>query len=204
MNKRVIGFVGIIALLVCASVTFYLLTGGDNKDDKKVVETDAIKFSKEYTKVPEKNVFVYRTADEIVKILENGTGIVFMGFAECPWCQAYAPILNEVVMDIGIEKIFYCDIRTDRANNTEAYKKIVNLLDDNLDYDEEGNYRVYVPDVTVVLNGEVVGHDNETSLIMDSSLTPEAYWTNEKKSDSKSKLETLIDLIVDGSCVQCE
>jgi hypothetical protein len=207
MSKKIVSFVGVIALVVCVLVTFYLLVDNNkdnDEDENKVVITDAIKFSKEYTGVQEKNIFVYKTADEVVKILENGTGIVFMGFAACPWCQAYAPILNDVAMDIGIDKIFYCDIREDRANETEAYKKIVSLLGNNLQYDDEGNHRVYVPDVSVVVNGEIMGHDNETSLINDSTLTPEAYWTDEKKNELRLKLEELIDPLVDDSCTKCE
>jgi len=205
MSKKIVSFVGVIALLVCVSVTFYLLVDNSNdKNDKPVVETDAVKFSKEYTQVPEKNIFVYKTVAETAKILENGTGIVFMGFAACPWCQAYAPTLNDVAMDIGIEKIFYCDIREDRANNTEAYKKIVSLLGNNLQYDDEGNHRVYVPDVSVVVDGVIMGHDNETSLINDSTLTPEVYWTNDKKNELRLKIEELIEPLVDESCTKCE
>ena len=40
---------------------------------KKEIETDAIKFAKEYSTVTEDNYFVYRNNEEIIKILEHGT-----------------------------------------------------------------------------------------------------------------------------------
>ena len=56
--------------------------------NKNFVKTDNEKFSDEYG-ITTDNVFVYRTQDEILKILQHGTGIVYLGFPECPWCKAY-------------------------------------------------------------------------------------------------------------------
>ena len=148
------------------------------------------------------NVFVYRTGDEIVKILENGTGIVYLGFPECPWCCAYVKYLNEVAKDEGIEKIYYYNILEDRKNNTETSKKIVSLLSDYLLYDEEGNERVFVPDVTFILNGEIIGHDSETSVITED-ITPEEYWTSSKVDRLKEKLRIYMVDINNLSCSSC-
>ena len=69
--------------------------------------TDASKFKEEYSNVSEDNVFVYRTDKEIIEILKHGTGIVYLGFPECPWCQAYVSYLDEVAKETKIEKIYY-------------------------------------------------------------------------------------------------
>ena len=76
-------------------------------NQKQEQETDSQKFAKEYSTVTEDNYFVYRNAEEIIKILEHGTGVVYLGFPECPWCQAYVPMLNEVSDVEGLEKIYY-------------------------------------------------------------------------------------------------
>ncbi len=184
--------IGIIVLLLLGVLGYFLLFNNE--------ETDSEKFSKEYDM--EENVFVYRNIDEIIKILENGTGIVYLGFPECPWCKAYVKILNEVAKEEGIEKIYYYDILEDRSNNTEKYQKIVSILNDNLLYDEEGNHKIYVPDVTFVLNGEIIGHDNETSVITED-ITPEDYWTDENKENLKNKLRLLINEISNNKCTDC-
>ena len=88
-----------------------LILGGYFLFHKSTPITDAKKFASEYKEVDEKNVFVYKNVDEIIKIMEHGTGIVYLGYPECPWCQAYVPYLNEVAQNIGIEKIYYCNTK---------------------------------------------------------------------------------------------
>ena len=127
-------------ILLIILVVSVLLTGC--KDKTKEEETDSQKFSKEYPDVSEYNVFVYKDIDEIIKILEHGTGIVYLGFPECPWCQAYVPKLNEVADVEGLEKVYYYNIYNDRKENTEKYQKIVSILSDHLQYDEEGNKHI--------------------------------------------------------------
>ena len=144
-------------ILLIILVVSVLLTGC--KDKTKEEETDSQKFSKEYTDVSEYNVFVYKDIDEIIKILEHGTGIVYLGFPECPWCQAYVPKLNEVADVEGLEKVYYYNIYNDRKENTEKYQKIVSILSDHLQYDEEGNKRIFVPAVIAVSDGKIVGFE---------------------------------------------
>lgn len=91
-------------------------------------ETDAYRFSQEYKEIDADNVFVYRDIDEIIKILENGTGVVYLGFPECKWCQRYVTYLNEVAQYEGIEKIYYYNIKEDRANNTLSIRRLLVFL----------------------------------------------------------------------------
>ena len=172
-------------------------------DDKNEVNNDALKFKEEYSEVSDDNVFVYRDINEIIKILENGTGVVYLGFPECQWCQAYVVMLDEVAREEGLEKIYYFNILEDRKNNTEEYQKIVSILKDNLLFDEEGNKRIYVPDVTAVLKGEIIGHNNESSVV-DGTQTPEEYWDEEKVKTLKSQLRNMISQVNDELCTSCD
>ena len=185
-----------ILLVIPILLTFILV--GCKKE-----ETDAQKFAKEYTNLTEYNYFVYRESDEIVKILENGTGVVYLGFPECKWCQAYVPILNEVADIEGLEKIYYYDILEARKNNTDDYQKMVEILSDNLQYDDEGNKRIYVPAVIFVSKGEIVGFDDETSYDTKGFEKPEDYWTEEEISDLKLKLTDSMTKILDNRCTDC-
>lgn len=155
------------------------------------VETEAVRFGMEYPMVGDNNVFVYGSVEEIIDVLENGTGVVFLSFPSCPWCQAYAPFLNEVAVDLGIDKIIYYDLYEDRVNNSDEYQKIVSILNEHLELDTTGRPRVYVPDVTVVKNGEIIGHDNETSTIS-GDVTPDEYWTEDRIAALKNKLKSFI------------
>lgn len=189
-------------LLIILSVAL-ILTGCTDKSKEKEKETDSQKFSKEYTDVSEYNVFVYKDIDEIIKILEHGTGIVYLGFPECPWCQAYVPKLNEVADVEGLEKIYYYNIYNDRKENTKEYQKIVNILSDYLQYDEEGNKRIFVPAVISVSEGKIIGFDDETSLDTKGLDDPKEYWTEERVKSLKEKLTNMISPIVDNKCTDC-
>lgn len=197
MNKKVIIIMSsVLVLIIVGIILFFALN--DNKS-----ETDAEKFSKEYTSVPTDNVFVYRDIDEIINILENGTGIIYIGFPECPWCQKYVVYLNEVAKTMGVEKIYYLNIMEDRKNNTKEYQKLVSLLDEYLDYDEEGNKRIFVPNVTFVVKGEIVGHDNETSQVTSEDGTTEEYWDKDKVKFLKTRLSGLINEVNGNACNSC-
>lgn len=196
MKKKtilVVSIILIVLLIIMGIIVF-------NKDYK----TDAERFSEEYSDVPFDNVFVYRNIDEIINILEKGTGIVYLGFPECPWCQKYVVYLNEVAKKMGVEKIYYFNILEDRKNNTKEYQKIVSILSDYLDNDEEGDPRVFVPDVTFVVKGKIVGHDNETSQVTEEDGTPEEYWDKEKVSFLKTRLSGLINEVQGNSCNSCD
>ena len=195
MDKKIKYIVlGVLLLLIASLVVYFVFIKKDNN-------TDNIKFSKEYTSVSKDNIFVYRSKDEIINILEHGTGIVYLGFPECPWCMAYVPLLNEIAKNEGIEKIYYYNIREDRKNNTEFYQKVVSILNDYLNYDEEGKKRIFVPNVTFVKEGKIIFNDNETSLI--SEGTPSEYWTEEKKTLFNEKFRKNINELLDDVCTSC-
>ena len=195
MNKKVKYIIlGVLLLLIASLVVYFVFIKKDNN-------TDNIKFSKEYTSVSKDNVFVYRSKDEIINILEHGTGIVYLGYPECPWCMAYVPLLNEIAKNEGIEKIYYYNIIEDRKNNTEFYQKVVSILNDYLNYDEEGKKRIFVPNVTFVKEGKIIFNDNETSLI--SEGTPSEYWTEEKKTLFNEKFRKNINELLDDVCTSC-
>ena len=162
--------------------------------------TDASKFKEEYSRVSEDNVFVYRTDKEIIDILKHGTGIVYLGFPECPWCQAYVSYLDEVAKETKIEKIYYLNILEIRKNNTREYQEIVYLLDNYLSYDEEGKKRIYVPAIVAVKEGEIIGFDDETSHDTKGYETPEEYWKNEDLDGLKAKLEKMFSETVKNVC----
>ena len=172
------------------------------KNPMRVLYSDAKRFAKEYPTVGENNVFVYKSIDEVIKILEKGTGVVYLGFPECPWCQAYVKYLDEVARENGLKEVYYFDIREDRKSNSEKYQKIVSLLEGNLLYDDGGKPRIYVPDVTGVVDGGIVGHNNETSVIEGS--TPEAYWDSERVANLKAVLKDMIMKVMEsGMCTSC-
>ena len=86
-NKGIIIVMSIIIVVLVAVVVFLLVKDNEKDETDNNEITDALKFAEEYTLVPDDNVFVYSDVDEIIDILENGTGVVYLGFPECQWCD---------------------------------------------------------------------------------------------------------------------
>lgn len=192
-NNKVLIIISIVVLVLVAFLALRLR----EKPTKTPVETDSEKFAREYGWVDEfgnkiDNVFVYRTPEEIIKILKNGTGIVYLGFPECPWCGQYVVYLNEVAKKNNVKKINYLNILEDRKNNTDAYKEITSILSDYLQYDDDGNKRIYVPAVIAVKDGKIVGFDDETSYDTKGYENPQDYWENEDLAGLKDKLSCMM------------
>jgi len=187
-----------IALLMVSSCMFLQCTGSQMSDSER--------FALEYPLVGKDNIFVYKNADETADILAKGRGVVFIGYKECPWCQSYAVFLHDVAREMEIDKIYYCDIKEDRENNSESYRKIVDVLAGRLQYDDEGRSRVYVPDVSIVSRGRIITRDYETSKETLGYDTPQEYWNDERADALKERLRAGIDVlkqIIANSCNKC-
>ncbi|MBQ9072056.1 MAG: hypothetical protein IJY25_02750 [Bacilli bacterium] len=199
MKKKVL-IIALILVVVLGLGVFFAI-----KAYKEANMTDAEKFAKEYTEVSDDNVFVYRDIDEIIQIMEEGTGIVFLGFPECDWCQAYVKYVDEVAKEMEIEEVYYYNIKEDREDNTKEYQKIVELLEERLQKDDEGNSRVYVPNVSFHADGKLVGNNCETSLDTKGLDDPEEYWTEEEVKELKASLTKYINRVLPAltTCTEC-
>jgi hypothetical protein len=168
--------------------------------------SDSEKFALEYPLVGKDNIFIYKNVSETADILANGRGIVFIGFQECPWCQFYAVMLHDVAREMEIDKIYYCDIKDDRENNSKDYQRIVCILANHLQYDDEGHPRVFEPDVSIVSRGRIITRDYETSKETSGYETPEEYWNDEKVNAFKERLKkgmSILIQIINSSCKTC-
>ena len=194
-TKVIMITMGVIIVTLIALVIFLIVRNNDNgvNDD-----SDAARFAQEYSSVGNDNVFVYADYEEIINVLESGSGIVYLGFPECKWCQQYVVYLNEVAKEKNVSEIYYYNIREDRTNNTENYLRIVDYIREYLEVDEEGNPRIYVPAVVFMNQGTIVGFDDETSL---ESGDVNEYWTDEKVDALKEKLDLYIDNT--NVCIDC-
>jgi len=200
-RKRLIMLLsGIILVLSFALV--YLNTDLFKKTDVGTVidnnVSNNVRFYREYPSVDVENIYYYATYDEVVKVLTEGTGIVFFGFPVCPYCQVYAPVLDEVARERSIEKIYYFNIKDMREKETDEYKRLVEILNKYLESDENGDKRVYVPDTYFVKEGKIVGHNNSMSTL--SGVDAKEYFTEEVRKDLKKQLIELTEKVYEPIC----
>lgn len=185
MKKKIILFITLIILVGVISLVCIKLNGKDEKQVK-----DSIKFKEEYEKIndtvkpkvslEDDNPFVYVSDEKIVDTLKKGTGLIYFGFSNCPWCRNAVNVLQYVNAD----KILYFDLKDKRdtyevingvltktKDGTKEYYEVLEILNDILDdYEIEdnsntykvGEKRIYVPLVVGVLDGKIVGYHLDT------------------------------------------
>lgn len=188
--------------LVAVLLTFLLILTGCNsvkvtKVKDEINETDAIRFSNEYKKVDKDNNFKYATYNNIIEIFEKSSGIIYLSYPSCVYCNEAAPILNEVAKEKKVKEIFYYNFSEIRSSNTLEYKKLTELLKDYIGEDESGNKRITAPTTVFVQNGTIKG-------VIVGEFTDEEKETKELSEESKNKLKEeykkLTDEVYNADC----
>ena len=194
MKKNYKFFILIISALVL--IGFVVFTFDDVKEEfVKMTETDGERFKREYEaingkeaygmkypslEIDKENPIKYSNAEEIESILSGRSGIIYLGYPNCPWCRTAVPVLLHAASDAGVDKIYYIDMSEERSSykvedgklvlekkGTDQYYKLLELFHDYLEeyfvQDEEGydyftgERRIYVPIVFFVKEGKIIG-----------------------------------------------
>ena len=119
-----------------------------------------------YVDLPVDNTIVYATFDDIMDILDGGSGVFFFGRPVCPWCRILYPTLLQVAIDKDIA-LYYYDIEYDRTAHNQNYITFLDRLHNYLPVDDRNQTpgtpdfdpemkRVTVPHIFVVRDGVVV------------------------------------------------
>ena len=177
-----------IIFIVCIAL-FILIGKMDFKTDS---ESEAKKFSNIYPMVSDNNVYVFATATDVLNILNGRSGVVLLGFPSNKWTSYYAKILNDVAMELGIEKISYYDFLSDRDESNGTYETVVKTLNVYAPVDDEGNQNLQAPTVIVVKDGNVLGYFDETSIIK-GLASPEVYYNDYQISTTHDNFKRVLE-----------
>lgn len=170
-----------------------------NKDT--INNLDSIKFKEEYEalnsnsvvmEIDENNPIKYIEFNEVIDLLNGGTGVLYFGFPGCPWCRNMLPVLFDVAEYNNIETVYYYNPSNIRKNGDDDYKQLTNILNNYLLENEEGEKTLYVPDVYFVKNGEIIGHHLST---VDSQTNPFTPLTQEQTNELKNIYQELFNKI---------
>lgn len=118
--------------------------------------------------------FDYEEFDDVVELLTEDTGVLYLGFPTCPWCRALIPALIDAWnLTNSKEEITYYnihDLRPVRSLDEEGnvitekeadpkYDRLVELMYDHLrpfeGSNDESIKHIYVPMVVFVRNGNI-------------------------------------------------
>lgn len=203
---------------------------------KDILELDSVKFKEEYESLNDKtkensengylkvnidvkNPVKYAEYEEVKEIITNGTGVIYFGFPECPWCRNAVPVLLESAKNTGLDTIYYFNALSIRDKKhlddngeiivddegTKEYKELVKLLYEHLDVYEGLNddsiKRLYFPSVLFVKDGKIIGFHSGT---VESQEDPSIGLTEKQKEELKEiysnyMLETLGTICTESS-----
>ena len=190
MNKKAKIVTGVVVAIILIIMGYFMF---HKKDDEPsyTITNDSLKFKEEYESLNGKdngngknylsvdiksyNPISYSNYEEIFDILDKGTGVIYLGFPECPWCRNLVPVLVDSALEEKVSPIYYLNISGDRntlsltkkgkikteKEGTENYLKLVDILKDYLPvYDglnDDSIKRIYLPTVIFVKDGKVLG-----------------------------------------------
>lgn len=148
--------------------------------------------------LPDDHRFTTATDRDIINLLENGSGIIYFGFPECPWCRNMMPVLDEAAKDSDVDQIHYLNVREirdtrslaedgtvviDEPGSTSYAEILAELGDFAPEYtglNDPTQRRIYVPLVVAVRDGKVVGSHMST---VDSQTDPYIALTEEQHDE---------------------
>lgn len=221
-------------LVVLAVILLLVITGCSYVKEEKVninkfkeeyesvngTKIDGTGFKHRNVKIPEDHPFVYKSANDIITMMDNGeTFVVYFGFAQCPWCRSVLPTLIEVADELGVKEIFYVDVSEIRDNysideagdvvltkeGSEGYIGLLNRLDNVLDdytlTDEDGKEikvgekRIYAPNVVSIVSGKP--KELETGI---SDMQDDAFMelTDDMKKDTYNKFKCALKCVLEN------
>ena len=91
----------------------------------KPEEIELNKFSTEYTLVPEDNIYVYRSIDEIIDILENKTGVIPRTHQEIRECSMELSGEELQRIQVGTKELDFGQIFKNSENSKTFWMKII-------------------------------------------------------------------------------
>lgn len=174
----------IIIFIILIGMFIYL---GSIDYNEKI--SDNIRFSTDFSLVPEDNVFKYVTAGEVRKIASGSKGIVLFG-TKNEWVEYYAFIINKVAKEMGIKEIYYYDFIKNRNDNNGTYEDIVEKLSNYVTYNDRGRAEIYAPTLLVASDKEIIYYNAETSFVK-GKVTPSVYWNNFKQNEKEQELKVV-------------
>ncbi len=220
----------LVLFILISVITIYGCTKENSNNE------DALKFKKEYedlndvemstgknyptVNISSDNKVIYASYEELFDILSEGSGVIYLGYPECPWCRNAVPVLLDASKELNMN-IYYMNMHDERDSikaredgslevvneGTEGYKKLLERLDSILpDYtleDIHGNTvsanekRVYVPLVVFVRDGEIVGYHADT---VDSQTNPQILLNEDQKNELMDIYLDLMHKVLNDVC----
>lgn len=238
-NKFWVWYIPLL-VIVCLVVGVLLIEAKNKETVNTGNNSDAVKFNNEYSElngkvndsngsyypevtVGDNNPFVYASIDDIKELFDGGTGVIYFGFPNCPWCRNLVPVLNQAISQTSISKVYYFNILDIRSKITvnddntlnvtkgnDFYYYLLEKLDSNLtEYyvkNSKGKEidtkekRLYAPTVVFIKEGNVVGMHEGT---VDSQEDPYVVLSDSQKEELMGILQNYLVKVTESCDEKC-
>ena len=153
--------------------------------------------------VPEGLQVAFPTEEEALGLFRDGTGILYFGFPECPWCRTLLPVLSEVLTEHPEITLYCYDLRPERdeyrldedgglrqtREGTAFYVSLLSLLDGWIGpyqgLNDDSLKRIYMPTLVFLKDGVIQSVHINTVDGQKSGYDP---LTDEQREELKSVL----------------
>lgn len=181
---RKIIYLFLFALIIGAFI--YLGNKYDNKRDNHILVIS------DYYKDVEKDKFEVIRGARLINLLKNGNNLIFIGSSQYEYSIKYMELINEVVKEINVDKVYYYDIVNDKSQLNSNYYEIVEALSGSLTTSDSTKNNLVAPSFYILNDGEVKYYNTQTA-VMKNTDNVDKYWTEEKELLFRSEIITAIN-----------
>ncbi len=181
---RKIIYLFLFALIIGAFV--YLGNKYENKRDNHILVIS------DYYKDVEKDKFEVIRGARLINLLKNGNNLIFIGSSQYEYSIKYMELINEVVKEINVDKVYYYDIVNDKSQLNSNYYEIVEALSGSLTTSDSTKNNLVAPSFYILNDGEVKYYNTQTA-VMKNTDNVDKYWTEEKELLFRSEIITAIN-----------
>lgn len=165
--------------------------------EQKIIELMSVSVDMtEYQDFTDENhVFMRTTMKESFRLLdEQASGILYFGYSTCPYCLKVVPILNDLAKKYG-QMVYYIDVFNTQDPISDA--DIERYLKDYADVleKEDGEPVFYVPQVFVIVNGQII--DGHTGAVDSYDPSTQSELTSDQRKELTLILESMIRVLGD-------
>ncbi|NLC96368.1 MAG: lipoprotein [Erysipelotrichaceae bacterium] len=150
--------------LIVLLVVLLTLAGCNSKKDETIdIES---KITLNSSKADMSDYVYFSDTDHVYEIVsikesnrmytEKGSGILYYGYSQCPYCNRIVSALNDAGKETGV-KIYYIDLYGEDYADEDINNLFTNL-DPILEKDSSGEAAFYVPEVVAIKDGEIINH----------------------------------------------
>lgn len=175
--------------------------------------------------IDEENPIVYKSDEEILKILKHGSGVIYFGIPTNPYCRNIIKPLLSAADSTDIKEINYIDIKDFRdilniddngevvveKEGSSNYKDILEKLDEILqeyyikDKNDNlvatGEKRIEVPLVVAISEGKIIDYHYST---VDSNINFENSYTELTKEEQEELYDIFVSMMTKLNESTCE